>query len=343
VTRSLIRKGALEMDVRDLLDIKAICDAGSFRKAAEALGVTQPTLSNRIAYLEGRLGARLFDRDHGRSRPTELAVLIANRAEIIGRDAALLAKDIVRLASGQAGIVRIGMGPAPGRALLGPIIERVAAQLPQVALDIVFGSTRALADQLQARDLDIAICHPIEGPGANLTCDLQLEADNVMVAHPAHEIFRLESTDVGEMLRTYPMAVPFLEQRYIDMTKQFYDVDVGQLPGRVFCSDFESLVRLVMSGPRYLTAGPIFAFAPEIDAGRLRAIDTPVPFKHQVALHTNKDAFQIPAVAMVLEIIPKVFDAVPCAQPGNRVATRPVQVESSASRPPEGRDLVEAK
>mgnify|MGYP003403565181 CR=1 FL=1 len=45
------------MDVSDLLDIKAICDAGSYRKAAEALGVTQPTLSNRIAYLEGKLGA----------------------------------------------------------------------------------------------------------------------------------------------------------------------------------------------------------------------------------------------------------------------------------------------
>ena len=35
------------MDVRDLLDIKAICDAGSYRKAAETLGVTQPTLMTR--------------------------------------------------------------------------------------------------------------------------------------------------------------------------------------------------------------------------------------------------------------------------------------------------------
>ena len=49
------------MDVSDLLDIKAICDAGSYRKAAEMLGITQPTLSNRIAYLEGKLGAQLFD------------------------------------------------------------------------------------------------------------------------------------------------------------------------------------------------------------------------------------------------------------------------------------------
>jgi DNA-binding transcriptional LysR family regulator len=298
------------MDVRDLLDIKAICDAGSYRKAAELLGVTQPTLSNRITCLEGKLGAQLFDREHGRSRPTELAVLIADRAEIIGRDAALLSKDIVRLASGQAGVVRIGMGPAPGRALFGPIIERVATQLPQVAMEIVFGSTRALAAQLQARDLDIAICHPIESPTDNLTCDLQLETDNVIVAHPEHAIFRDAPSGIGEILRTHPIAVPFLEQRYVDMTRQFYDVDIAQLPGRVTCSDFESLVRLVMTGPRYFTAGPIFAFAPEIAAGRLRALDMRVPFNHQVALHTNTEAFPIPAVARVLDIIREVFGTV---------------------------------
>ena len=305
------------MDVRDLLDIKAICDAGSYRKAAEMLGVTQPTLSNRIAYLEGKLGAQLFDREHGRSRPTELAVLIANRAEIIGRDAALLAKDIVRLASGQAGVVRIGMGPAPGRVLLAPIVERVATQLPQVALEILYGSTRALADQLQARDLDIAVCHPIESPGNNLSCDLQLKADNVIVAHPEHQVFRSQMTGIGEMLRSFPLAIPFLEQRYIDLTKQFFDVDVGQLPGRIVCSDFESLVRLVVSSPRYFTAGPVFAFAAEIEAGRLRVLDTPVPFNHQVALHTNTDAFPIPAVARVLDIIREVFGSVLVRPAGN--------------------------
>jgi DNA-binding transcriptional LysR family regulator len=298
------------MDVRDLLDIKAICDAGSYRKAAETLGVTQPTLSNRITYLEGKLGAQLFDREHGRSRPTELAVLIANRAEIIGRDAALLSKDIVWLASGQAGVVRIGMGPAPGRALLVPIIDRMATQLPQVAMEIVFGSTRALADQLQARDLDIAICHPIESSAANLTCDLQLETDNVIVAHPEHAIFRDARTGIGEILRNHPLAVPFLEQRYVDMTKQFYEVDIGQLPGRVMCSDFESLVRLVMTSPRYFTAGPVFAFASEIETGRLRMLDTHVPFNHQVALHTNTDAHPIPAVGRVLDIIREVFEAI---------------------------------
>ncbi len=55
------------MNVRDFLDVRVICETGSLRKAATALGVTQPTLSNRVAHLEDQLGAPLFDRTRGQS------------------------------------------------------------------------------------------------------------------------------------------------------------------------------------------------------------------------------------------------------------------------------------
>jgi DNA-binding transcriptional LysR family regulator len=178
------------MDVRSMLDIKAICDASSYRRAADVLGATQPTLSNRIAYLEGQLGAQLFDREHGRSRPVRVHRRAGCHATAAGSDG-----DRDRQNSRAGGPIA---GPRPG---------------------------------------------------------------------------------------------------------------YRQLPGRVMCSAFESLVRLVMTGSRYFTAGPIFAFAPEIQAGRLRVLDTRVPFNHQVALHTNTDALPIPAVEQVMRIIREVFEA----------------------------------
>ena len=84
------------MNLRDLVDVKAICDAGSFRKAAASRGVTKPTLSNRIAHLEDQLGTVLFERSRGRSRPTEPARSIAARADGIAETASLLAGEISR-------------------------------------------------------------------------------------------------------------------------------------------------------------------------------------------------------------------------------------------------------
>jgi DNA-binding transcriptional LysR family regulator len=40
------------VNVRDLLDVRVICETGSLRKAATVLGITQPTLGDRIAHLE---------------------------------------------------------------------------------------------------------------------------------------------------------------------------------------------------------------------------------------------------------------------------------------------------
>jgi len=295
------------VDLRDLLDVKAICDAGSFRKAAQSLGVSQPTLSNRIAYLEDKLGARLFERDRSRSRPTQLAELIAARVADIGREASLLTKDIGRLASGRTGVVRIGFGPAPGRIMLSDAIARITTQFPELSISLEFGSTRRLAEQLLSRDLDIVVSHTIEDSHPAILVEQEVEVENIIVAHPQHAMFKGSEPGLKDVILKFPMAIPVLEQRYRDIVLNNYGIDVNYLPGSVICSDFELLVRLVTSRPWYFTAGPTFAFAPELASGRLRRMTSPVPFGHRVAIHTNREALSLPAVAQAQQIIREVF------------------------------------
>jgi len=296
-----------QMDLRDLLDVKAICDAGSFRKAAEVLGVTQPTLSNRVAYLEDKLAARLFERDRGRSRPTQLAEVIAARVEAIGTEATLLAKDIERLAAGRTGLVRIGLGPAPGRVWLIDAIARITAEYPQIALSLTIGDSKTLAERLLERALDIVVCHTIEAAGPVITVEQELESDNIIVAHPKHAMFNGPEPTVAEVIQRYPMAIPVLEQRYLDHAKREHGIDVTRLPGYVVCSDLGLLLQLVSSRPWYFTAGPEFGFAPDLAAGRLRRLPTPVPLKHRVAIHTNRDSLPLAAVTNVQRILLEVF------------------------------------
>lgn len=302
------------MDLRDFLDVKAICDSGSFRKAAQSLGVAQPTLSNRIAYLEHKLGSRLFERDRSRSRPTQLAELIAARVATIGQDASLLAKDIARLAAGKTGVVRLGFGPAPGRILLGDVIARITAQYPELSISLAVGSTELLASQLVNRDLDIVISHTFESRHPFVLIEHELEVGNIIVAHPKHPIFKGGEPRLDEIVRQVPMAIPVLERRYRDIMLQNYGIDVGHLPGSVICSDFELLIRLVAARPWYFTAGPVFAFTPELEAGKLRRLASPVPFGHRVAIHTNREALSLPAVSQVQQIVREVFAALERSQ-----------------------------
>lgn len=298
------------MDLRDLLDVKAICDAGSFRKAAQALGVSQPTLSNRIAYLEGKLGAPLFERDHSRSRPTKLAEIIASRATGLGQDVALLSKDIARLAAGRTGIVRIGFGAAVGRILLDQVIALATARFPELSVSLVcYGDTKQLGEQLRNGDLDIVVCHPFDQTHASIAVEQEVEVGNVLVAHPQHAIFKGPEPSLRDIILTFPLAITVLEKRYQDMALEILGIDVNHLRGSVMCSDFELLIRLVTTRPWYFTAGPEFAFAPELSSGKLRKLTTPVPFGHKIAIHTNRDALPLPAVAQVQQIVREVFAA----------------------------------
>ena len=295
------------MDLRDLLDVKAVCDAGSFRKAAQSIGVSQPTLSNRIAYLEDRLGARLFDRDHSRSRPTQLAEIIASRVAALGHDTALLHKEIARLASGRTGVVRLGFGPAPGRIMLDQVIALTTAQYPESSISLAIGNTNQLGDQLANRDLDVVVSHPVENPHPAILIEQEVEVGNIIVAHPRHPMFKGAEPGIRDIVLKTPMAIPVLEQRYQDLMLNKFRIDINRLPGSVICSDFELLIRLVTSRPWYFTAGPAFAFTPELASGKLRRLASPVPFGHRVAIHTNREALSLPAITRVQQIVREVF------------------------------------
>ena len=53
-----------QLSFRQIRYFEAIADAGSFRRAADRLGVTQPTLTVQIASMEKALGTTLFERQH---------------------------------------------------------------------------------------------------------------------------------------------------------------------------------------------------------------------------------------------------------------------------------------
>lgn len=295
------------MKIRDLLDIKVICDTGSLRKAAEALGISQPTLGSRVARLEDVLGVALFDRTPGgHAEPTDLARFIAARVSSVADEAQRISRDVLRHASGQGGLVRIGIGEAPAHALMDDVIVSIAAQRPRLSLSVLTAPSGQHAEHLRRGEIDLSICHPIEGHDDIIVSEPLLESRIVVVAHPDHPFCSRPPTSLVELAGAR-LALPFLEPRYEAIFKRDYGLDVNDQSGMLVCSSLDLLLKILVKEPTFASAGPEFSFATELASGRLRRVETAVPFKHLIHLHTLREAYPLPAVAWVRDVIRQAF------------------------------------
>ena len=92
-------------DVRLLSSVSvmiAVVEAGSFVRAADALGLTPSGVSRAIARLETRIGIRLFDRN-------PRAVVLTEEGRRFHAQVAPLLTVIEEAAEGAAGVLRFGV------------------------------------------------------------------------------------------------------------------------------------------------------------------------------------------------------------------------------------------
>lgn len=129
---------------------------GSFRAAAQRLGVTQPALSQRISELERGVGARVLDRRRARPAPTAL-----------GRDLLVFAERMVALADDMAatlrgspaitGTLRIGVADSFATTCLPRLLVELGRRLPALRVDMSVDYSASLDNGLRRGDLDLAV------------------------------------------------------------------------------------------------------------------------------------------------------------------------------------------
>lgn len=143
--------------LRQLQFLTAIRAEGSFVGAAEAVGVTQPTLSAGIKDLEAALGAVLVER--GRSG----AVLTPAGAEAADRAARALSEveELVRAvqSAGEpfSGVFRLGAIPTIAPFLLPRVLPLLKRKFPKLRLQMREDLTGRLLEALRLRTLDAAL------------------------------------------------------------------------------------------------------------------------------------------------------------------------------------------
>ena len=139
----------------------AIAEGGSISAGAARLGLGQPTVSRRIAMLEGRLGCALFTRSQQGALLTEAGARLLPAAEQMAR----WATEFGRLARGAEahaeGVVRIAAPPGIAVDLLAPLAARLRSDHPRLRLEVIASVEHV---DLTRGDADLAI--RTRAPGA---------------------------------------------------------------------------------------------------------------------------------------------------------------------------------
>ncbi|HEX4551081.1 transcriptional regulator CynR [Pseudomonas sp.] len=190
------------MLLRHLRYLLAVADHGGFTRAAEALHVSQPTLSQQIRQLEETLGVNLFDRTSRTVKPTDAgqAYIECARRVLVELEAGKRAlhdvKDLSR------GSLRLAMTPTFMAYLVGPLVRDFTARYPGIHLQIFELSMDDIEAGLADDSLDVAIAFtPVRNP--DIECiPAFTETLGIMVGreHPLHgSTTALKASDLAQL------------------------------------------------------------------------------------------------------------------------------------------------
>lgn len=120
----------------EMQSFNAVVDAGSFVKAAEALGLPKAAMSRYVADLEARLGVRLLHRTTRRLSLTEEGEVFYARAKELLAGVNEAEAEISSRSSAPSGLLRINAPVTFGILHLAPLWGQFRSQYPQVTLDV---------------------------------------------------------------------------------------------------------------------------------------------------------------------------------------------------------------
>ena len=190
------------MDLTQLEYLIAIADEGSFSRAAQRVGVTQPSLSQQIKRLEDELGAPLFDRLSRGVVPTQTGDKMLHHARRVMAEVAEAGRS-VRDAHGKiAGPLCVGAIPTIAPFLLPEVLPGFIAKYPGVELELVEDVTDRLVDLLVKGKVDVAVMSSLPDNHVLHLQKVATESLRVMVAR-GH---RLATSKTGSVTNTVSWA-----------------------------------------------------------------------------------------------------------------------------------------
>ncbi len=188
------------MEMTQLEFFLQVIAEGSFSKAADSVGRTQPAVSIAIRRLEEEIGAPLFDRSQKTPVLTPAGLAIQDYAQRILalRDQARGA--VAELRELKRGLVRVGANESTSLYLLPQVILSFREKHPDVKVEIYRHVSEHLPREVLARNVDFAVL-AFEPEDRDLESFCVLRDELSLILNPEHPLAGRDAVTVEELGR----------------------------------------------------------------------------------------------------------------------------------------------
>lgn len=215
----------------------------SFRRAAAACHVAQPSLSIQVRKLEEELGGKLFDRSKNEIRPTPLGLQVIEQAGVVLAEAGRIPLLVQAEVGTLTGALRLGMLPTVAPYVLPTLLAHLYRTRPQVELRFVEGTTAHLLDHLRQDRLDAALLStPV--PSRGLAVRLLYAEPLVGFLSKGHPLREKERLDLQD-LTAADLWLPSAEHPLRAQILALLGPGAEEPPPRFECDTLETIKRIV--------------------------------------------------------------------------------------------------
>ena len=197
------------MELRHLRYFVAVADELNFTRAAQRLGITQPSLSSQIRQLETEMGTPLLRRETRGIELTDAGKLMLEEARVILAEVERAKMGVGRRARGETGKINIGSaGATYFHPLIPTIIHEFKKKYPDVVLMPEESNTSLLLARLRAGAIDLAFVRPPFSDTDGLRFEPLVKEPILMVLPAAHPLRRSKSAPLSALAQERIILFP---------------------------------------------------------------------------------------------------------------------------------------
>jgi DNA-binding transcriptional LysR family regulator len=278
----------------------------SFSRAADALFLTQPSVTARIQSLEREIGERLFERT-GRS----VTLTDAGHAFMPHAQRALTAVqegtdaiDAVR--HGEVGSIRIGASSSIATYVLPGLFRRFRETRPRVHIHLSAGTTEDIIERLIAGEVHLVISRLAQHPEIE---SLHLYNDDlVLVVPPDHPFSSKPNVSMAEAGRQ-----PFL---FFERSSSYHSLiysmflRAGVVPESVMELDSMETTKHMIEAGLGIAILPLISVQTELESGALVSVDIrdmEQPAQREVGVHVLRNRILAPPIRDFLRLLTQEY------------------------------------